>query len=299
MLYVASGSYLLAYDTATSAWVTTPPSSAWKVTTVSGVGSVAAIPWPTDGEPCWLQVSSDEKFATATHAGNVTALDLTTGAIVTQSETGLDEIYGSYGGYAFVNNDAGGVDQIWNLITNTVVTLATVPNGVVPSHLPSMNQFWLALDTNHGAGTMPLYLIGYDNTITTSPSTQFYWGQFHLSAHWQQPAGASNQWVLFSADTDKTSGDTAAIQWNNLFVNAGTAKGYVLGGHYSCSGQSTGALSSTACDIPGAMSPYGVGGANAYWSQAHTTQSTDGRLAMFTSNMLNTDRDDVFVQEVP
>jgi hypothetical protein len=289
----------LAYDTSTSAWVTAPPSSAWKVIAVNGIGSVAAIPWATDPSPCWLQVSSDETFATATHGGNVTALNLTTGAVINQTETGLDEIYIGYGGYAFVNNDAGGVDQVWNLTTNTVTTLTALPDGVIASHLPSMNQSWVAFDTNHGAGTMPLYLVNYQGGNTTSPSTSFYWGQFHLSGHWQQPTGASNQWILFSADTDKTNGDTASAQWNNLFVNAGTAKTYVLGGHYSCSGQSTAPLSSTACTIPGAVSPYAVGGTSAYWSQAHSTQSTDGRLVMFTSNMLNTNRSDVFLQEVP
>jgi hypothetical protein len=145
------------------------------------------------------------------------------------------------------------------------------------NHLPSMRGFWIAADSMTGLGSMPLYQIKEDGSHTKVSNLQGYYGQYHACGHWKQSAGL-DQYVLYSMDDAPSNGWTPSLQYAMVFVRCDNGSTRVLGHHYSV--------------LPPATT-------NSYWSQAHATQSPDGRIVLFGSNMLNGPRLDVFLMEVP
>jgi hypothetical protein len=281
IMYISSGTDLHMYDTAKNAYADT---------------GAFPIPWNNAGG--WLQLNHDETWATGLETASiVTALNLTTGKVLSHTMSGLDELYSGYNDVALVNCDAGGSGATaaywWNLDTDTLASLG-LPYGDLDfvSHVPSMNGFWMAVDSNTGGGHMPLWQINDDLTHDQISTLGSYWGQYHQCGHWQQSAGNAqyflwSTWGEVNADGSPAPNYaewTAALKWNLVFIRSSDASTVVLGHHYS-------------------ISPYsdtGSGSALEYWSQPHATQSTDGALVLYGSNMNNMGgRIDAFLAEVP
>jgi hypothetical protein len=255
--YLLTGSQLRRYNTQSNAFEDT-----------------GAFPynWVAGG---WLQLNHDETWATNNTSDNngVTALNLNTRAVITRPISGIDEIYSGHGNSALVNS--GSSSQVWNLDTNTLTPLG-LPFGNLTtiSHVPSMNGFWVAIDTNTGAGHMPMYRINADGTHSAAVMIPGYWGQWHNTGHWQQDAGTA-QYFLMSTWASPGSGWVASWRYGLIFIRTDDGSVRYLGGHYS---------EGTSVD---------------YYSQPHATQSHDGKLVVFGSNMLGGSRIDAFVMEVP
>jgi hypothetical protein len=281
IMYISTGTELHMYDTGKNAYAD------------KGMFPIA---W-TNGDG-WLQLNHDETWATGLQtAGIVTALNLTTGAVHSHTMSGLDEMYSGYGNVALINCDSGGSGATaaywWDLDTDTTTSLG-LPYGDLDfvSHVPSLNGYWMAVDSNTGGGHMPLWQVKDDLTHDQLSTLGSYWGQYHQCGHWQQAAGDA-QYFLWStwgeANADGSSAPnyaewTAALKWNLVFIRSSDASTVVLGHHYS-------------------ISPYSDTGSNSaleYWSQPHATQSTDGVLVLYGSNMnVANGRIDAFLAEVP
>ncbi len=270
IMYVQSGSQLSKYNTATNS------------TANNGIFPIA---WSTDTGPnCWLQLNQAETWATGLNPNDsaVTAVNTATGKVITQTLTGIDELYSGYNNVALINCDSGGsgasAGYVWNLDTNTLTSLG-LPYGNMGTvnHVPSMRGFWIAIDSITGLGTMPIFQINEDGSHAQISKLQGYYGQYHSCGHWKQSAGL-DQYILYSMDDAPSSGWTTSMQYGLVFVRCDNGSTAVLGHHYSVLPPTT---------------------TNSYWSQAHATQSTDGRIVLFGSNMLNGSRLDVFLMEVP
>lgn len=270
IMYVQSGSQLSKYNTATNA------------TANSGIFPIS---WSTDSSPnCWLQLNQAETWATGLNPNDsaVTAVNTTTGKVITQTLKGIDEIYSGYNDVALINCDAGGsgatAAYVWNLNSNALTSLDLPWDNInFVSHLPSLRGFWVVSDANSGGGTMRLYRINEDGSHALACTQNFYYGQSHTCGHWRQSAGL-DQYYMMSMDDAPGSGWTPSLQYAIVFVRCDNGSSAVLGHHYSV--------------LPPAST-------DSYWSQAHATQSNDGRIVLFGSNMLNGPRLDVFLMEVP
>jgi hypothetical protein len=263
--YVLSGSQLRKYDTGSNAWADT-----------------GGFPRAWSGTGQWLQLNANETWATAlSSGGGVTALRTTDGTVLTQSMSGVDEIYGGYNNVALIN--AGSNSRVWNLDTNTL-SAVTLPSSNFSRifHVPSLRGFWAAIDSNSGNGVMPITRIGENGVGSATVSRPSYWGQLHMSGHWwAQPAGTA-QYLLYS-NWDNSSSWTASQRYVIGFVRCSDGEQRILGHSYTEAQQS-----GTRAN-----------GTDNYRAQPHATQSTDGKLVMFTSNMLDGPRTDVFLMEVP
>ena len=124
---------------------------------------------------------------------------------------------------------------------------------------------------------MPLHRINEDGSHSQVSTFQGYYGQWHNCGHWKQSAGL-DQYMLYSMWSAPSNGWTSSLQYALVFARCDNGSTAVLGHHYSV-------LPPSTTDI--------------YWSQPHATQSTDGRIVLFGSNMLNGPRLDVFLMEVP
>jgi hypothetical protein len=265
ILYIATPTQLQMYDTAKNAYANVAP---------------FPINWST-GNMTWLQLNTAETWATAlTPSNQATALHIPTGTVITQSVNGLNELYSGDLDVALLILNSGG-PYAWNLDTN-VLTPVVIPSGAsAPFHCPTLRGFWATYETNQGGGVLPIRTITDADVVSIDGTITGYWGQMHSCGHWRNGSG-QNQWFLTST-WDNGSGWTPWMNYNNIFVNAGTGATRVLGGHYS-----TATLAGT-----------NSGGTDAYRSQPHATQSADGMLVMFSSNMLNGPRIDTFLMEVP
>jgi hypothetical protein len=258
IIYVSSSTQLRRYNTETNAYADT--------------GSFP-YSWTNNGNnDTWLQLNDDETWATAKYSGGATALNLSTGSVITQAIGSFDEIYSGSNNIAFINDGASSL--VWNLDTNTTTAIGALSGRSSPFHLASMRDYWVWIDSNAGGGVFPLVRAAENGTLNSSVSASGYWNQLHNSGHWKNGSG-TDQWFLLST---WSSGVSAWMEYNNIFYNLGSGATKVLGGHYSESPATT---------------------ADDYRSQPHTTQSHDGKLVMFSSNMLDGSRVDVFVQEVP
>ena len=271
IMYIQSGTRLSRYNTARNS---------------SANSGIFPIPWTTDPGPnCWLQLNQAETWATGQLSrddNTVTALNTVTGKVITQSLPFIDELYSGYNDVALINCDAGGsgptAGYVWNLDTNALTSIG-LPYGVMPSifHVPSMRGFWIATDTTTGSGRMPLYKINEDGSHSHVATIHEYYGQFHTCGHWKQSAGLE-QYMLYSMWYPPSEGWLPSLEYALLFVRCDNGSTAVLGHHYSV--------------VPPATT-------HPYWSAPRATQSTDGRLVIFTSNMLDSARLDVFLMEVP
>jgi hypothetical protein len=264
IVYIGNGSTLRRYDTEADAYADT-----------------GSFPY-TWSHGLWVQLNSTETWATALSpsANTVTALNLSTSAVITQgSQTNLDEIYGGYNDIAFINR--GSSSRLWDLNANTTSAITDGSNAY--THVPSLRGFWMYYDTDTGGGVMPWGRIDEDSTGDTPVNMTGYWGQLHASGHWwDQPAG-DDQWALVSF-WDSDGSWTSSLRDVIAFVNASTGEKRILGHHYS---QAENGVSTNP------------GGTDGYYSQPHATPSTDGKLVLFSSNMLDTARIEAFLMEVP
>jgi hypothetical protein len=270
ILYVQSGSQLSRYNTATNSTANT---------------GIFPIAWATDSTPqCWLQLNQAETWATGINPSDnaVTAVNTTSGKVITQALAGIDEVYSGYNDVALINCDSGGhgptAGYVWNLNTNTLTSLG-LPFGNMGSisHVPSMRGFWIGTNTITGLGGMPLFRINEDGSHSQASTFRGYYGQWHACGHWKQSAGL-DQYVLYSMLGGPENGWTPSLEYGLVFARCDNGSTAVLGHHYSV--------------VPPAST-------ESYWTQAHATQSNDGRIVLFGSNMLNGPRLDVFLMEVP
>lgn len=281
--YYLSGGNLHRYDTSKNAAADSAPFSLAFST--------------ASGDKSWLMVNQDDTWASAvaTDGQSVTALDMVGGKQITVANSGLDEVYIGYSSQALINDDAGGkaatAGYVYNFLTNSKASI-NLPFGQYPlvSHVPSLNGFWIATDNWTGGGHMPLDQIAYDGTHSSPTSTKAdaaggkaYYGQFHASGHWSQPAG-QKQYVLYSFDHDTNAADTPNLKYGMHFADVSTGILYLLAYH-----NSEDATTNMA---------HTVGGSN-YWSQAHASESNDGKVVIWNSNLQDTSREDVYLAEVP
>lgn len=251
----------------------------------------------TGGNNSWFMVNQDDTWASAIGTGgqNVTALDMVGGKQITVTNSGLDEVYIGYSSQSLINDDAGGkaatAGYVYNFLTNAKASV-NLPFGQMPfiSHAASLNGFWVGTDTYTGGGHMPLNQVAYDATRTAPTKTNSnnasgtaYYGQFHASGHWRQPAG-QKQYMLYSFDHDTNGADTPNLKYGMHFVDISTGILYLLAYHNSEDSTTNMA--------------HAVGGSN-YWAQAHASQSDDGKIVIWNSNLQDTSREDVYLAEVP
>lgn len=281
--YYATGSVMHRYDTSKNA-----------------LADVAPFPIAfssTAGNNAWLMVNQDDTWASAIATGgqNATALDMVGAKQITVTNTGMDELYMGYSSQALINDDAGGksatAGYVYNFLTNTKTSI-NLPFGQLPTigHNPSMNGFWVAADNWKGGGHMPLNQVAYDGTHTAPTTTiadpsggNAYYGQFHASGHWRQPAG-QKQYVLYSFDHDTNAANTPSLKYGLHFCDISTGIMYLLAYHNSEDGTTNMA--------------HTVANTN-YWVQAHASQSDDGKIVIWNSNLQDTSREDVYLAEVP
>lgn len=249
------------------------------------------------GDKSWLMVNQDDTWASAVAADgqSVTALDMVGAKQITVANASLDEVYIGYSSQALINDDAGGkgatAGYVYNFLTNTKTSIG-LPYGQYPlvSHVPSLNGFWVATDNWTGGGHMPLDQIAYDGTHSAPTSTKAdasggkaYYGQMHASGHWRQPAG-QKQYILYGFDHDTNAADTPNLKYGLHFADVSTGILYLLAYHNS--EDSTTNMAHT------------VGGSN-YWVQAHPSNSDDGKIVIFNTNLQDQSREDVYLIEVP
>lgn len=270
ILYVKSTTQLRRYNTATDSYADTG-SFPYSWNQAAGDSTT------------WLQVAQDGSWATAQNSGhtNATAMRFSDGTVITQATGGNDEMYSGYGDVAFVNDGASSF--LWDLTNNTTEAMPSTGSLAPPFHVASLNGYWCWIDSNTGGGVMPILRLSEDGTLNTSVNQTGYWGQLHCSGHWTQPAG-TDQWMLVS-NWDNNGGWTSTLRYAIYFLNIGSGTKRILGHSYTDSQQ-----------IVSGTRP---NGSNNYFSQPHATQSTDGKLVMFTGNMLDSPRTDVFLMEVP
>jgi hypothetical protein len=270
ILYILTSSQLRRYDTATDS--------------LANTGSFP-YSWASSGGG-WFMMNDDETWATAksstSSTATATALNLTTGSVITQGPyTSFDDFYAGSGNVAFINR--GGTNSaMWDLDANTVTTYSRPNSNFAVVHVPTLDGYWVTFDPNTGSGSLRWTRNLPDGSNTGSTAGAGYWGQIHNSGFWRNGSGA-DQWFLMSC-WDNSGTWTAGMRYSLNFVEASGFTRRVLGHHYSLAvnGQET-----------------NPGGTDGYWSQPHATQSPDGKLVMFGSNMLDSSRIDVFLMEVP
>jgi hypothetical protein len=261
IIYVSSSTQLRRYNTETNAYADT--------------GSFP-YSWTTAGNnTTWLQLNVAETWATAVGSVDTTAtaLNLTTGSVITlTSQTGLNDIYIGDGNFAFLNRTSN--SRIWDLDANSSVAIEALAGRSAPFHVSAIGDYWTWINTNATSPNYPIMRATSDGAIDDAVVPQGYWNQIHTSGHWKNGSG-TDRWFLVST---WSGGIAAWMEYNNIFYNVGSGATKVLGGHYSDSPATT---------------------ADSYRSQPHSTQSDDGKLVMFTSNMLDGARTDVIIMEVP
>lgn len=283
ILYYVNGTHLNRYDTQTNS--------------LANTGDFP-FAWPTDNNAtAWFNMNADDTRACAHDGRNTiaTALDLTTGAVITRPATAAQhEPYCGSGHTAFLNKGANWPpanvrDEIWDLRTNTVSRinhpygtgiLAVDWGGLSHSATPYGDMVF-HFDINHGGGNWPSINILSDNTYTTPAIITGYWSDTHSSGHWWDLPAGYEPHVLMSHDQAAARVDTPSWESTLMFVNTTTGSKRILGHHY-------------------AIKPSGIpGGASTYYDESHATISTDGKLVMFSSTMNKNIRRDVFLMEVP
>jgi hypothetical protein len=145
-----------------------------------------------------------------------------------------------------------------------------------------MRGYWAHQDSNYGRGIMPWTRIAEDGTCSPPFNQDGYWGENHFCGHWWDQAPGTSQYLLLS-NWSYSSAWTPWQQYAIAFVRCDDASWRVLGHSYS----------------DAANSGTRPNGTDNYRSQPHATQSTDGRLVLFSSNMLDSPRIDAFLMEVP
>jgi hypothetical protein len=248
----------------------------------------------------WVMVNTTNTYATAinTNGSIVTSMNLVTGAVTTRTFANMNELYLIYGNTAFVNNDngAGGLPAslvMWNVAANTTLNsqLPYSANFQKYNHTAPLNGYIASLDTN--ASPMQIWRTNTDATYSNPSATSWYYGQWHLSGHWMQPAVA-DQFMLISTWYDNPGSWTAAAQYQLAFIRVSDAATFTLGHAYTS-------------QIANAFDPASAPGASVtadstYWNLPFASSSNDGKLVLFESNMMTnntTGHQDIFLMEVP
>ena len=261
ILYIATGSQLRRYNTATDAYDDTGD---------------FPYTWATNGNATtWLNMNGDDSRAVAMNGSTITSLNLGDGSVITQSPAGLDEPYMGSGVVAYLNV---GTDRHWNLATDTLSNLTNPSGWSTLSHSAALDGFLFHFDVDGGGGQWRSTKILDNNTFTTTQTINGYWSDTHSSGHWWDVPVGTDPHSLMSHDRALTSPNTESWKMSLVLVNCNDAGKRLLGHHYSF---------------------YGSGIIGTYYDETHATIANDGKLVMYTSNMNNTVRHDVFVMELP
>lgn len=305
MYVLASGAKLRLYDVVAGAFVDSSAAS---------LGYSAS--WPSTGWPWnagfnqWFMVNAQETWATGNNSASsgdtAYSLNLTNGTASTQvgAARSVDDTYSGYGAPTSdpVYSGDGSITSQYSFDLATSTKISTSPaitgsnwDGSNSFHMPSMNGYWVTFGSQLGGGHMQMMKIFADGSNNANSAVFWpkFYGQFHNSGHWWNQGSGTAQWMVMS--TDNAIGDSGWTQTEKYaisFVSPDTGATRRLGFHYSWSGESGGNM---AAGGPAS----GPGGASQYFSQAHATISHDGKLVLFSSNMLNQARTDAFVMEVP
>lgn len=242
------------------------------------------FPAAVDGNG-WLQQDRFNKWfvGLSETANRIWAWNSETDELRTLDRSGLDEPYLERDGrYVFVNH--GGVTStIWDLETDTTYT-ATRPGNTSWAHMPCLRRYSFLQDVNTGAGHMPMWLIDLsvardDEMVFDAPG---YAPDRHWSGCWIQfPDDLTHQYALVSAFNQSFTATGTELRQGIGFHRIDGGDQRFLCHHFSVFPDTSG--------LP----------ASDYWPQPHATQSPDGLLVMFGSNMNDSGRVDAFLVEVP
>lgn len=243
---------------------------------------------PGGASDTWLQINADGSYFTKKTATGVTALKTSDGTITNNAAGTFDELIGPYSTVACLNGNS--TIRRWDILANTLTT-ATLPSGnYAGNHMTIVSGAdglgaCPAFDTNTGSGSVGVTMIAADGSNTGNNRPGWYWGQWHNGGFWfDHASGYANQYWIMSFWRNADSGNTANMAWSMAFVKASDFSKKVVGGHYSVGDTGVG-------NTPG--------GTDKYRSQPHATVSFDGKLIMFTSNMHDSGRLEVFLMETP
>jgi hypothetical protein len=263
--FVATGSQLRRYNTGTGAYADVSP---FPVAFATGNGT-------------WLQNDRlDDWFvALSSTSGQVRGFQRTTGLARARTFSGLDEPYADTDGrYVLVNAQSGNSVPLWDMQTDAVQNVILPAGGLF--HAPALRGYWVHHDSYTGGG-----LRTYRISAASGTATQFtnfgggYTGDLHTSGGWLQATADAQQYYVLSSWKSTWDSYGFPIRDGIGFVRLDGGDTRLLAHHYST--------------LPNS------GGADAYWSQPHAHVAPDGTLVMFTSNMANGPRVDVFLAEVP
>lgn len=278
ILYYTTSTKLNRYNTATNALANTG-SYPYTWATAGGSGGN------------WLQFNRKHTWATSITTNNgstindFTALKIGTDSGVTDGHTqnavtgvNSNEGYSGYNDISFIEG-TGSNDYVWNMDTNVVTNVTYSASFSTQFHSPTMPGYTPWFETNQGGGVEPIHRITDAGAFSTPVQGSWYFGSIHTSGHWTQSQAASQQWGLMSTwFPTNPSSNTAALKFNNAFVDMNSGAIFIVNGHYSFGDNSTAG----------------------YRPQPHTTISDDGLIMIFSSQMqVVSGRVDAFLIEVP
>ncbi len=242
-------------------------------TTSMTVANVPPWPWSVRGGT-WLHQDRDDRwFVMLEDEHTALAFNAVTGKVLRQSWSSLNEPRLERDG-RYVALGSGGAPgfRIWDLDSNTLGNPIT---GFPFAHNASARGHWIATNWDLSS-PFAINRVGVDGQATRILAPSFG-PAVHHSGSWVQDdaelkGDLRRQWTIAS---------TSSTTWaGSRLLNA---IGYV---------RSDGSDSRLLCHT------YHVG--DDYWSQPVATTSPDGRIVIFTSNMmLLGGRPDLFVAEVP
>jgi hypothetical protein len=265
--YVQTATQVRRYDTATMSYADT----GYFPATMYGGG--------------WLQNDANDEYIVTSDLGakKASCFRVSTGTTNSYtSPTVYDEPYLARDGrYVLINSGDGAQTQVlWDAQNNTTGTITSpLSNGF--GHVGILRGFYTITDGDTGGGIIPIYRVASDGSGNTLiKNTSGYYSDSHMSGKWLQTAGTSQyflrtvyNWTMaFSGGTE-----TAPESLGLIRIDGGDHR--FVAHHYS-------------------VKPAG-GGDFSYYSQPRSIISLSGKLAMFTSNMNNQTRTDVFVVELP
>ncbi len=181
--YVATGSQLRLYNTATNAFDDT-------------FGSTGQFP-QTCTILTWFMCNEDESWFTGLPAFSGTTVEAvrpsTSTRLVRTGQTGMDEMYSGLANVALINRGQR-VPYLWNLDTDTITGPIAMPNAnTIINHVPSLRGFWLGTDTDSGGGITPFWRLSDAGVWTFAGNFPTFMWQYHWSSHGLQVGDTGTQ----------------------------------------------------------------------------------------------------------
>lgn len=243
--------------------------------------------FPVSGAGRWLQNSYGDSVFVAIGSGErVITWDVRTNRLRSRNYPNLDEPYLERDGrFVMVRLVSTGPAPMWDLAADTTWT-AVPPSVSGFVHMPTLRGLWPLSDIAAGGGRLPQWT--YEPALggfVQGGALAGYQSAYHGSGQWYQPAsmlpGGSLRkqwWVRSTYDWSAPWPVDGGLAEGVAFVRADGTESRLLLHHYSV--------------LPSR-------GADQYFSTPRALVSPDGALVMFTSNMNNSPRTDVFLAEVP